>query len=395
MQGAGLFSAPTPEVRLPEFGLVVVVSSRMKPSWRPDSKMFEMMVATRTSFQTTRNRLRVSYSVILLAALITGLIGYKGYSGLSKLHQVHASGTLELRDDVLRTSLGSAKFGFLARSVEYLQIVWPALLFGILIAAAVHAFVSPAWFVRGLGEGAIREQVTAAMAGTPLMLCSCCASPLFSATYERSRRLSPSLALMLASPGMNPASLALCFMLFPTRLAAARVVMTLVAVLLASALPDLLVRGASQPNYPTLNMPVAEPKTFGLRELLATYLHSCGHIAIRTVPLLLLGTLVAMLIPGRLLAQTFASIGGGIVVIALVALFALPLALPSFFEIPLALSILAAGAPLGAAAAVLFAGPIVNLPSLLVVGRNAGWKVSALLASSVWVIAFLGGLVLH
>jgi uncharacterized membrane protein YraQ (UPF0718 family) len=356
--------------------------------------MFEMMVATRTSFQTTRNRLRVSYSVILLAALITGLIGYKGYSGLSKLHQVHTSGTLELRDDVLRTSLGSAKFGFLTRSVEYLQIVWPALLFGILIAAGVHAFVSPAWFV-GLGEGALREQVAAAMVGTPLMLCSCCASPLFAATYDRSRRLSPSLALMLASPGMNPASLALCFMLFPTRLAAARVVMTLVAVLLASALPDLLVRGASRPNYPTLNMPVAEPKTFGLRELLATYLRSCGHIAIRTIPLLVLGTLVAMLIPSRLLAQTFASTGGDLVVIALVALFALPLALPSFFEIPLALSILAAGAPLGAAAAVLFAGPIVNLPSLLVVGRNAGWKVSALLASSVWVIAFLGGLVLH
>jgi hypothetical protein len=73
--------------------------------------------------------------------------------------------------------------------------------------------------------------------------------------------------------------------------------------------------------------------------------------------------------------------GGGIVVIALVALFVLPLALPSFFEIPLALSILAAGAPLGAAAAVLFAGPIVNLPSLLAVVPYVGWKVSALLAS--------------
>jgi uncharacterized membrane protein YraQ (UPF0718 family) len=102
-----------------------------------------------------------------------------------------------------------------------------------------------------------------------------------------------------------------------------------------------------------------------------------------------------MLIPSRLPVQTLAAIGGGTVVIALVALFAVPLAMPSFFEIPLAFSILAAGDPLGAAAAVLFAGPIVNLPSLLVVGHDAGWKVSALLASSVWVIAFLGGLVLH
>jgi len=70
-------------------------------------------------------------------------------------------------------------------------------------------------------------------------------------------------------------------------------------------------------------------------------------------------------------------------------------ALPSFFEIPLAFSILAAGAPVGAAAAVLFAGPIINLPSLLVVGRRASWKAAVLLAFSVWVIAFSGGLILR
>jgi uncharacterized membrane protein YraQ (UPF0718 family) len=335
------------------------------------------------------------YLVILLLALITGLIGYKGYSGFSKLQQVRASGTLELRDDVLGRSPGSAQFRFLARSAKYLQVVWPALLFGVLIAAWVHAFVSPSWFIQGLGKGTTREQIAAAMAGTPLMLCSCCASPLFSATYERSKRLSPCLALMLASPGMNPASLALCFLLFPTRLAAARVVMTLVAVVFASRLPDLLVRGASMPNYSAMNTPVSEPQNMGLAELFARYLRSCRHVAIRTVPLIMLGILVAMLIPGRLLGQTLASVGGGIVMIAVVALFAVPLALPSFFEIPLAFSLLSAGAPLGAAAAVLFAGPIVNLPSLLVVGRYAGWKVSALLASSVWVIAFLGGLVLQ
>jgi uncharacterized membrane protein YraQ (UPF0718 family) len=331
--------------------------------------------------------------VILLAALITGLIGYKGLSGLVKLQQVRASGGLELRDDIFGTDQGSADFEFLARSVKYLQIVWPALLFGILIASGVHAFVSPGWFVRGPGEGAIREQVTAAVAGTPLMLCSCCASPLFSAVYERSRRLSPSLALMLASPGMNPASLAVCFMLFPTRVAAGRVLMTLAAVLLASRLPDLLLRRASLPTHSATNTLAVEPKSIELREVLVTYLRSCGHVAIRTIPLIVLGIVVAMLIPSRLLAQTFASAGGGkFVIVGLVALFAIPVALPSFFEIPLAFSILAAGAPLGAAAAVLFAGAIINLPSLLVVGRHAGWKAAALLASSVWVIAFMGGL---
>src|SRR5438128_1937395 len=197
---------------------------------------FETTAAMGTSFQTTRNRARVASSAILLAALIIGLIGYKGLSGLGKLQQVCAGGALEFRDDLVRTNHGTGDAGFLRRSVKYLRIVWPALLFGVLIAAWVHAFVSPAWFLRGLGASAVREQVTAAFAGAPLMLCSCCASPLFSAVYDRSRRLSPSLALMLASPGMNPASLALCFMLFPTEVAAARVLMTAVAVLLASRL---------------------------------------------------------------------------------------------------------------------------------------------------------------
>ena len=56
--------------------------------------------------QATRNPARVGYSAILLAVLITGLIGYKGLSGLGKLQQVRASGNLELRDDILRTNRG-------------------------------------------------------------------------------------------------------------------------------------------------------------------------------------------------------------------------------------------------------------------------------------------------
>jgi hypothetical protein len=54
---------------------------------------------------------------------------------------VRASGTLKIRDDLFRTGQGSTKCRFLVLSVKYLQIVWPALLFGVLIAAGVRAFV--------------------------------------------------------------------------------------------------------------------------------------------------------------------------------------------------------------------------------------------------------------
>jgi hypothetical protein len=58
--------------------------------------------------------------------------------------------------------------------------------------------------------------------------------------------------------------------------------------------------------------------------------------------------------------------------------------LPSLFEIPLALSMLDVGGPAGGAAALLFAGPATNLPSLIVIGRYNSWKVAASLAVLVW-----------
>jgi uncharacterized membrane protein YraQ (UPF0718 family) len=78
--------------------------------------------------------------------------------------------------------------------------------------------------------------------------------------------------------------------------------------------------------------------------------------------------------------------------VAIAAAIAVPLALPTFFEIPLAVALLAAGAPAGAAVALLFAGPAVNLPSLLTVGHVAGWKAMLLIASMVWLVALAGGL---
>jgi len=90
---------------------------------------------------------------------------------------------------------------------------------------------------------------------------------------------------------------------------------------------------------------------------------------------------------------TLASTNGQIVAIVVVALIAVPLAMPTFFEIPLALILLSAGAPMGAAVAMLIAGPSVNLPSLFTIARSTNWKVASSVALSIFVLAVAGGLV--
>jgi uncharacterized membrane protein YraQ (UPF0718 family) len=46
-------------------------------------------------------------------------------------------------------------------------------------------------------------------------------------------------------------------------------------------------------------------------------------------------------------------------------------------------------------AALLFAGPAINLPSLLVTGRFSSWRVAVALAAVVWGIAATGGVMLR
>jgi hypothetical protein len=78
--------------------------------------------------------------------------------------------------------------------------------------------------------------------------------------------------------------------------------------------------------------------------------------------------------------------------IIVVAAVAVPLALPTFFEIPLALILLASGTPVGAAVAMLIAGPAINLPSLLTIARSTNWKVAMTVAGVVMMLAIAGGL---
>lgn len=79
-------------------------------------------------------------------------------------------------------------------------------------------------------------------------------------------------------------------------------------------------------------------------------------------------------------ASSFASSNAKFIAVIVVATFAVPLALATFFEIPLAFVLLASGAPVGAALA------------LLTIMRTTSWKVAAVVAATIWAIAVASGI---
>jgi len=329
---------------------------------------------------------RFVYFALPTLLIIGALIAYKSSAALAVIGNVSASGAFTPRGNVIPL-VGGSGASVVTRTLNYFLVIWPALFFGILISGAVTTFVSRRWLVRALGKGSLRGQIIAGAAGAPLMLCSCCVAPIFKGVYERSARLGPSLGLMLAAPALNPAALILTFMLFDFKIATTRAAASIAAVLFIGIIADKMFGGT---RVPCELDDVSQNPSVG--SSLASFVRSCLQVALRLVPVIVIGVLVSMIIAQWLPAGAFASPHAKFLAVILVATLAVPLALPTFFEIPLAFVLLASGAPIGAALALLIAGPAINLPSLLTIMRSTNWKVAAVVAASVWIIAVASGI---
>jgi hypothetical protein len=328
---------------------------------------------------------RVFYFVLPILVIVGALIAYKSSTALLVIGKVSATGTFTPRGNII-PRVGPSEAGVATRTLNYFLVIWPALLFGILISGAVSTFVSSRWLARLLERQSLRSQAIAGLAGAPLMLCSCCVAPIFTGVYERSARLGPSLGLMLAAPALNPAALILTFLLFDYKVGIARLGASIVAVLFIGMIADRIL-GKTSVSCDTDDWRATARPTDLLH-----FLRACARVTVRLVPVIIIGVLLSMIIAQMIPVRTFDSTGAKFLSIMIVAAFAVPLALPTFFEIPLALILLASGAPAGAAVALLIAGPSVNLPSLFTITRSTNWKVAALVAASIWILAVSNGI---
>lgn len=224
---------------------------------------------------------RAFYFVLPIIVILGALIAYKSSVALTVIGKVSATGTFTPRGNVIPW-VGASGAGVVTLTLNYFLVIWPALVFGILISGAVSTFVSPQCLTRFLGRRSLRSQAIAGLAGAPLMLCSCCAAPVFTGVYERSARLGPSIGLMLAAPALNPAALILTFMLFDYRVGTVRLGASIVAVLFTGLIADRLL-GGTKVHCSTDNWQ-AEARPADL----VHFLRACARVAVRVIPVIVL-----------------------------------------------------------------------------------------------------------
>src|SRR5712691_11213574 len=94
---------------------------------------------------------RIFYFVLPVLVIVGALIAYKSSAALAVIGKVSATGVFTPRGNII-PRVGASEAGVLARTLSYFLVIWPALVFGILISAAVGTFVSPQWLSRLLGS---------------------------------------------------------------------------------------------------------------------------------------------------------------------------------------------------------------------------------------------------
>lgn len=331
-------------------------------------------------------------AILLLAIAVGGLVAYKASSALTLLGRVQGGAAVAPKAEWIVTGGLAPAVRPFAGTINYLSWVGIALAFGVVIGGLVRGVVPERWMVRWIGRSGWRGELVAAASGAPLMLCSCCVAPVFEAVFSRTRRLGPSLALMLAAPALNPAVLAVTFLVFPASIAWGRLIGSLLlAVAGAGILGRLLETSGDGVGAASCRVEPPRPGAGVTRSVL----QGMREVAVRTLPSVVLGVLLSAVVMGLVPVASLATTNlGAWLTVLLATAVALPLALPTFGEIPLALALSHAGAPDGAVLAFLLAGPAINLPSLFTLGRSAGLRAAAATGALVYLVAVAGGLLL-
>jgi uncharacterized protein len=333
---------------------------------------------------------------LAFALLAVGLLAWaKWVPYLHKLHVADATGAYPGHD--LLTKAGRAGSPpSLARAWEfskaYAAAIWPALLAALVIAAAVEALLPGRWLLRALGAEGLRGRIGAGLSSLPSMMCTCCSAPVVWSMRRTGVSTGTALAYWLGNPLLNPAVLALLAIVLPWQWAVTRVLIGgLLVFAVTGALARLAPGGHSRVALEEVPDPAPPPAEQRVARRLLAALVRLGAVLLPEYALivLLVGLFRGWLLPlgadathVAALATVIAAVAGTLVVV------------PTGGEIPLITGLAAAGMGKGPLGALLICLPAVSLPSMAMVGRAVGWRVTAATAVAVAAAGVLGGALL-
>ncbi len=276
----------------------------------------------------------------------------------------------------------------------------PWLLFGLLSAGLIKAWVPESAINRWLGGHGLWPISKAALVGAPLPLCSCGVLPAALALHRGGASRGSTVSFLIATPETGADSVALSYALLGPFMTIVRPIAAIISAIFAGLLASLAPERAAQPAEAAAcgcscsggcSAPPPSPGFWqrgrdGLR-------YALGDILDDIAPWLGLGLLLAALIATFVEPQAMAAWGSGLPAMLVMLLVGVPMYICATASTPLAAALLLAGLSPGTVLVFLLAGPATNIATLAVVKRELGAAVLAAYLAGIAVASIALGLI--
>jgi len=276
----------------------------------------------------------------------------------------------------------------------------PWVIISLLVGGLVHEFAATDQLRKRLNRQGLAGMGAAVLLGAVLPICSCGVIPLAVSLYRSGVRRGTVMAFAAATPIINPAAVILAFALLGSKI-------TLAYMLLGVGLPMLL--GIATERWGDPGAPVSPPRADKValhveadqpslsRRLLRGARWGVFDLGPSIGFYLLIGIILAALLMTVVPTDWVTRFLGGNAVLGLaaVALFGACIYVCAVANIPLAATLLAAGAGPGAAIVFLVTGTATNLPELIALYNTIGRRTVLIYVSTLVVAAFATGLLVN
>ena len=320
------------------------------------------MAIVPTSTVAARRRELVAFGafVALAVGLLTWAKWWPYAVRIPKTAVTHALG------DSIITGTGAAPPGFsLASGLEfartYFLAIWPALLAGLIIGAAVTVLVPRTWLTRALATETRASTLRGGLLSLPTMMCSCCAAPVVVCLRQRGASIGAAMAFWVGNPALNPAVLAFSFFVLGWQWTALRAAAGVLLVVSVVAFTHARFAGVGGPPPSVQALQRTGP-------LAVRFVAALGGLSSRLLPEYLLLVVVLGALRGPLFTGGI-GMRAGVLAVLVFAVAGAVLPIPTAGEIPVVAALLTLGVSAPVAAALLITLPALSLPSLVMVRR--------------------------
>lgn len=278
------------------------------------------------------------------------------------------------------------------------------ILFGFLIATAIHYWVSPARVYQLLGRNKVTAILLASVAGIPLPLCSCSVVPTAIGLRKHGASKGATVSFLIAAPETSAESIALTYGLMDLPMTLFRPIAALLTALLAGTATELFGDGRpkNQESLESENTDAqldqasceceppenAVPKPLP-RSFFGMFWELFDELSYWLLLGLVLSGLISALVPQSLIENY---LGGGLLPMLVMLAVSVPLYICASGSTPIAAALILKGMSPGAALVFLLAGPATNVGTITILWKFLGKRILIIYLVTIAVIALAMGL---